>query len=288
MSTGQIDLNANSGGSSAAPQRPAVEHGQLASGTVTGAIFAAFGALLAWGLLIALYPVFEVPSELFVDQPNAAQAAALQAAQDKISLRNSVFVLGLFGALLAGAMAVGEGWARRSGKMALAGFLGCGLAGALFGGFAAWAGESVCHYARLPGQPTIDLEGTVVVQMTMFAVLGGGVGLALGCLTRHVGSTFSRLLGGVLAGVFAGMVYPIAAAYLLPTAQTEQIIPRGNAATLLWFGTAAIFLGLVVPEMKIRRTPAKAKPEPEPSATSPTAADLLAENLADADPGEPA
>jgi MFS family permease len=163
-------------------------------------------------------------------------------------------------------MAIGEGLARRSGKTVVLGFIGCALAGAVFGVLAGWAGQSVHQYAKLPNQPTIDLEGTVVVQMTMLAVLCGGIGLALGTLTARAGSAFTHLLGGVLAGVFAGMVYPIAAAYLLPTAQTEHVIPRGTGATLLWFGLTAVLLGLVVPEMKLRRTRPKAPTAPEPSA----------------------
>ena len=288
MSTGQLDLNANAGDSSAIPQRSGVEHGQLASGTVTGVIFAAIGGLLSWGLLLALYPVFDIPSELLTGEASATQVTDLASAEQEVSLYNSVVVLGWFGALLAGSMAVGEGWARRSWKMALAGLLGCGLAGAWFGGLAGWTGESVSQYAKLPGELVIDMEGAVVVQMTMFAVLGGGVGLVLGCLTRRASSTFTHLLGGVLAGMFAGMVYPIAAAYVVPTAQTDRIIPQGNAATLLWFAVVSICLGLIVPEMKLRRTPKTAPSPPEPSATAASAPETPAEAPPAQEPSESA
>lgn len=41
----------------------------------------------------------------------------------------------------------------------------------------------------------------------------------------------------------------------MPTFQSEEMIPQGGAGALLRPGTGACFLGVVLPEMKPRRTP---------------------------------
>ncbi len=255
MSVEQPVPSVDSGDSPAPVQRIEVPSDQLASGWITGVTFALAGACLAWGLLLTLPPVFSVPPTEFgpFEQPTAEQAARLREGAARASLGNAVLALAWTGALLAGFMAVGEGVARRSARAALLGLAGCALIGALFGSLAGWAGHSVSQLIRTSPQLVSNLPRIVVVQMTIWAVLGGGVGLALGCLTGCARNGFVLLLGGVLAGAFAGMIYPITAAYLMPTFQTEQMIPQAGAGALLWLGTAAFFLGVVLPEMKTRR-----------------------------------
>ncbi len=263
MSTEQPVSKAGGDESPALPPDFQTPRDGLASGSLSGVALAAVGSLLAWCLLLAFHPIFVPPNKLIVAEPSLAQEAELKAASETATLYNAIVVLGWSGALIAGAMAAGEGWARRSWKTAAWGGLGCALAGAVFGGLAGWIGHSVYQYARPPGEMMIDLEGTVVVQMTMLGALGGGIGLSLGSLTGHAGTTFTRLLGGVLAGVFAGMLYPVGAAYLMPTVQTEHIVPYGGANSLLWLGLTGALLGLIVPGMKMRRTrTAPASPEP--------------------------
>jgi hypothetical protein len=233
-------------------------------------VFAGLGGLLAWGLLLAFHPIFK--STGVMPEAPPAEVAKAEAAQQTATLYNAILVLGWSGALIAGAMAVGEGWARRSCKMACWGFVGCALAGAFFGGVAGWIGHAVYQYARPPGQAAIDLEGTVVVQMTMLAVLGGGIGLTLGSLTGQAGTTVTRLLGGVLAGVFAGMLCPVGTAYLMPVVQTEHIVPEAAGGALLWLGLTGFLLGLIIPGMKMRRTQ-EAAAAPEPPVTDSALAD---------------
>ncbi|NLY02314.1 MAG: hypothetical protein GXY83_40020 [Rhodopirellula sp.] len=238
---------------------PETAHG-LAVGSFTAAAFAVVAIFIAWGLLEAFHPVFDVPPELMADNPSLQQSAELAAAELQVNLYNSVLVLGIFAALLAGAMALGEGWARGSWKIAIAGGIGCLLAGAVFGGLAGWVGHNVYQFAKMPGEMTIDLAGSVVVQMTMLAALGAGVGLALGSLAGEAGTIFTRITAGALAGMLAGLLSPFATANLLPAAQTEHLIPRGDAAVLLWLGITGVLLGLIVPGMKIRRKKPAAAP----------------------------
>ncbi len=247
------------GDSPAAPSDPGSElaleaaPAGLAIGPFAGAAFAVLAVLIGWALLEAFHPVFAVSPEFISDNPSAEQSLALAEAEVQVSLYNSVLVLACAGALLAGLLAVGEGLARRSMTMMIAGFIGCALAGAALGGLAGWVGHSVYQSAKLPGQATIDLAGTMVVQMTMLAALGAGVGLTLGSLAGEAGSLCTRIIAGALAGVLAGLVGPFATANLLPAAQTEQVVPRGDFAALLWLGTTGLLLGLIVPGMKLRR-----------------------------------
>ena len=254
MSCEQSAPNTDYGDSPATPSPAGFEKGHLAGGWLLGITFAVAGGLAAWGLFLAVYPIFSVPSELAdLEMPNSQQTAELRAAELKAGLSNSLVVLGWIGALLAGAMAVGEAWARRSWRTALAGFPGCALAGALFGAAAGAVGHCVYQLLLIPFEGTTDLGGTVVVQMTMLAVLGGGIGLALGSLTGFARATWTRLLAGVLAGIFAGMVYPVVTAYFIPAVHTDYVIPRDGTGAFIWLMTTAVCLGLIIPEMKMRR-----------------------------------
>ncbi len=254
MSCEQPAPNTDCCNSPAAASAAEFEKGRLAGGCPLGITFAVAGALTAWGLFLALYPIFSVPSELAdLEMPNSQQTAELRAAELKAGLSNSLVVLSWIGALLAGAMAVGEAWARRSWRTALAGCLGCAMAGALFGAVAGGIGHCVYHLLLIPFEGTTDLGGTVVVQMTMLAVLGGGIGLALGSLAGFARGTWTRLLAGVLAGIFAGMVYPVVTAYSIPAVHTDYVIPRDGTGAFIWLVITAVCLGLIIPEMKMRR-----------------------------------
>ena len=238
----------------------ATDSGRLASSAWTAITFALAGSLLAWWLIQTLHPVFAVPDELAMllagyDPLTPEQFAEWEAARLEVSLYNSLLVLGWSGALLAGALALGEGWARRSWKMALGGCLICTLVGPVFGCLAGWTGHSVYQDLRLQNPQAIGLKGATMVQMAMMAALGAGVGLATGSLTRRISGTLSCLLGGAIAGASAGLVYPITVAFFLPRAQTEHIIPKGSLNALIWLGLIGVLLGLILPGMTARRKP---------------------------------
>jgi hypothetical protein len=75
------------------------------------------------------------------------------------------------------------------------------------------------------------------------------------------------MLGGLLAGLLAAMVFPILAASLvtlaaefgaaglMPDANTELIIPKGAVIRLLWLGLTAGLLGLTIPGLAAKRAP---------------------------------
>ncbi len=231
------------------------ERGHLAGGWLVGVSFALIGGLVAWGLFQAYYPIFRIPAELAnIEMPNSRQAAEIRAAEIKAGLLNALVVLGCVGGLVAGTMALGEACARRSWRMALVGVVGCALAGVLFGSAAGWVGHLVYHLLLIPFEGATDLQRTVLVQTAMLAVLGGGIGLTLGSLGGFGRGAWTRLLGGVLAGIFAGMVYPFVTGYFVPAAHIGYVVPRDSIGALLWLVIIAVFIGVIVPEMTMRRT----------------------------------
>lgn len=255
MSCEQPVSGADHGDSPAASSASSCQRGRLAGGWPIGVTFAVLGGLAAWGLFYAFHPVFVIPPELAnIDMPNSQQSADIRAAEVKAGLCNALLVVGWIGASLAGAMTVGEAWARRSWKMALAGVFGCVLAGALLGAAAGWVGHVVYHLLLIPFEGTTSLQGTVMVQMAMLAVLGGSMGLILGSLGGFARGTWTRVLAGALAGVFAGMIYPVATAFLVPAAHTDYVVPRDASGAFPWLMITAVFLGLIIPGMQMQRT----------------------------------
>ena len=101
--------------------------------------------------------------------------------------------------------------------------------------------------------PKTELFRTILVQAAMLGTIGAGIGLGWGLLPGRLGRLGLAVLGGILGGVFAGIVYPFAAANLLPHDLTETLIPRGTFNRLLWIGLAASFLGATIPGMKWSR-----------------------------------
>jgi hypothetical protein len=239
--------------------------GTLASGPWTGIFSALLGGAVVWWLVQAYDPVFGLPEEM--SQLNmyspAEKLRERDAAQKVADLHNAMAALGLFGMLVGGALALGEGVARRSLKTALAGTVLCASVGALFGSLAGLLGHFAYLY-YLPVQDVSDLAKTIRVQVVMLGVLGGGAGLGLGMLGASRRSVLTCLPAGVLGGVLAGMLYPFLTANFLPVAFTELVIPRGAGNRLLWIGLTAGLLGLTIPGLSLRRGPRKSPAPPDP------------------------
>jgi hypothetical protein len=220
----------------------------LAIGPWRGLLFACVGGLLTWGFLQTAFPVFRLPPELAA--VTTMSPPDKQKEQSEASARNhqynTIFVLGLLGALVAGSLAVGEGLARRSFGTILVGGAGCALAAAIFGCLAGFLG----HFSYLKLQPVADLSPlakTIRMQAIMLGALGGGVGLALGPLSKRWTTFVVCLIAGILAGALAGMLYPMLAARFLPVAITEIDVPLDFQTRLLWVGLPAVLLGLSIP-----------------------------------------
>jgi len=148
--------------------------------------------------------------------------------------------LSWLGGLIAGAIAIGEAFARRSPRAVL---LAVPLAAA--GGCAAgWIGSLA--YEAFGIGPLASLGDTVKAQAPMLGLLGAGVGLALGGSHLSLRGGLALSGAGLLAGLLASLVYPVAVSVLLPTASTDSLIPQGAVNRLVWIGIAAGLLGATV------------------------------------------
>ena len=113
--------------------------------------------------------------------PSAEWTQGFHAARAVTSGYNTMFAVALFGALVAGFFAVGDGVARRSMSAALVGGVLCAVLAAVAGCAAGFVGHLVWKdYAARSGG--IPLSAAVLMQAVTFAITGGGIGAALGCV----------------------------------------------------------------------------------------------------------
>jgi len=222
-------------------------HAARASGLrihpLSGVALALLGGAIVWAVIERFEPVFLVPEEFHVKELGAPEEKhlRLRIEQAKVDRRNAALDLALFGAILAGSLGVGEGLSRRS----LVPVLIALPVGALFGAL-----SGLCGFAAFElwstGRLLTSVESAAKVQAAMLAVLGAGSGLALGLSTKSFRIAATATVAGAVGGGLAGLLYPVAASFLLPTAGTELLIPRGELNRLLWIELTAGLLGLVI------------------------------------------
>jgi hypothetical protein len=217
---------------------------RLAIGPLWGVIFALAGGLAAWALIGALIPAF--PEVSWPAWPSDEVKARLTAAQARIDCSNQALAMGILGAVLGAAMAIGEGVVRRSLGTALVGGVILAIAGALAGGLAGLVGHTL-YQAWEMRAANVPLVNTLVMHAAVLGTLGGGIGLGLGLLAHRATSAAVHLFLGILAGGLAGVFYPFLAGFCLPNVCTNTLIPEASAERLLWLGLATGLIGLIVP-----------------------------------------
>jgi len=169
--------------------------------------------------------------------------------QWRLDRNNSMFVLGLVGSLVGLALAIGEGLARRSASVMLAGGAACAAAGLIAGGLAGYLGHRTFEQVRANAEIT-DLTKAILVNGVMFATVGAGVGLGAGLiLSKRLLTAIECLIAGLLAGGLASSAYPVIVAALMPAAMTSVLLPLEISERLLWFGLLTGLLGAVVPSV---------------------------------------
>jgi hypothetical protein len=234
------------------PQDEKVMSPPRSAGPFVSLLIALLAGGIAWTIVLAADPVFLIPEELReLPTPVPPELAVQQeAAAHKAALHNAMLILGVLGASVGGGLACGEGLVRRSSRRAAIGALVGAAAGAILGVLGAWLGQVVMSKYGLVDAGT-GLDRTIRVQAAMLASLGLGVGLGLGLTSGQLRRLFSACLAGVLGGGLAALLYPIAAAVLLPNAQTESLIPGGPINRLLWIAAATGLLGLTIGGMRL-------------------------------------
>jgi hypothetical protein len=223
---------------------PAESRSVWKSGAVAGAIFALMGGILVFVLLQQLHPVFT--DEEAVDG-FGIMPAPVQARLDK---HNAIFVLALFGGMIAAGVAVAEGLARKSWVTALIAGIACAAVAATVGALAGYLGNIFSSYYVSHRPDVTDLVVAVQVYGGMFALMGGGIGLAAGLfLGRQLRIAFNCVIGGVLAGFLSGLAYPVICALALPTADTKAMIPVVAGGLFFWCAIPAALIGGLIPSI---------------------------------------
>ena len=212
-------------------------------------ILSALVAILVWGALQIILPVFQLPEhlrELSGNAPEAQQKELLEASVT-VSNRNAALSLGLLASTLALFLTVAEVKFRRQGLRAIWGGLLAILIAGVFGAGGGILGGVFASSSVLPENP---FAATIIVQGTMLGFVGLGVGLGL-ALAVSLPKFQPRLLatcliGGMLGGLLSGLIFPLSASVLLPNARTEVLMPDPGFSRSLWLGLASITIALTL------------------------------------------
>jgi MFS family permease len=201
-------------------------------------------ALAVWGATANNYPVFTPP------KPEGAQMGPPNGSPEEtarlleIERYNVLLYLALFGAAIAGTMALGEGAAQRCGRRVVVGLLAGVVLGAAFGALGAHLGY-LANRSYVTAEVIKDLKETVTLQCAMLVPLGLGVGIALGVAAGRLSASVAGAIGGVVAGGLAAMLYPVILGFLAPQAHPESLVPIEIDLRLAWLATAAGLIALV-------------------------------------------
>jgi len=219
---------------------------------ISGLILSGLAAILVWGALEVMPSVFELPEhlrELSGNAPEEQQKVKRDASlvtdnkNATLSLTMSASTLGLF-------LTIAEVQHRRQGLRAIwRGLLAFLIAGAFAVGGGILGGTLAASVA-LPEDP---LARTIVVQGTMFGLVGLGVGAGVAFAVMlpifRPRLLATCLTGGMLGGLLAGLIFPFAASILLPNARTEILMPDPGMSRFLWLALASIPIALTLTGM---------------------------------------
>jgi hypothetical protein len=215
----------------------------------TSLLFALLGGGLAWGLLQATFPLFELPPELanLGISASEAQYQAQFEAREAINRKHAIVYAAVLGALVGSGLSLAERARYPSGTAAALGAVTAFLLGGLFGAAGGFLGDVAYASVKTSVEP-LPLVRTVLVQTITLGTLGLGIGLGLSAF-RHRFSRASknRVPAGILAGLCAGMCYPIVVSMALPFAQTESTLPMEPWSQSVWMMSISLLFGIIMP-----------------------------------------
>ena len=228
------------------------EDGALLLSTIPGLILAGFAALLVWGVLEVMPPVFELSERLRELSGNAPgeQQKEKKDASLAASNKNTALSLVMLTSTLGLFMTVAEVKLRHQRLRAIWGGLLAILIAGVFAVGGAVLGSMLAVSPALPEDPLIR---TIVVQSAMLGLAGLGVGAGV-AFAATLPVLRQRLLatccvGGLLGGLLAGLIFPFASSILLPSARTEVLMPDPGVSRLLWLALLSCMSVLIVTGM---------------------------------------
>lgn len=240
--------------SSPCPALPAGPRLHPLAGLVLGLV----SALAVWGLIQRVHPIYKMPRELNLGMGEPDWKVLAHRAEERwIVCRHAMLYAGSLGAVLALALGIGEGVARRSALPAAC-LLPLGVAGGVLGGFLA---SLIQDWVRA-NVGLAEIRHTLAMQLALCLPLGTAIGWGLGLATQTHAGFLKTLLAGMAAGGLAGVAYPVLTSTLLPGVNTDAILPETAGARMLWLGLLAGLIGLIVAIAGRGRRPANPLPKP--------------------------
>jgi hypothetical protein len=200
--------------------------------------------LLAWGYLQFRQPYFTVPEQYHIRSLGESQErwTAFHAQQQRVDRLNAPLDFAVLGGLLSLAFAM-----TRSACCSLPVRVCAAVpVGMLLGGAAGFLG-CIAHQTLTPYEMYPTVADTVKVQSILLGLFGAGVGSAAGLFHRPPKTVLQCAVAGLVAGILAGMMFPLIASFVLPAANVQPLIPPQPVPQLLWLGFSCILLGLIVP-----------------------------------------
>ena len=198
------------------------------------------------------FPLLRPAEELMVPTPPPEIALAREAALSRCRLLNSLMIISLFTATAGGGLAFIAARAR-SGQTGIAGRGVAGAAAAV--GLAALgviAGHAIMDYLKV--DPTVTMYRTMGAQGVLMALLGTGLGLAMGLGVRVKGSVAAFAGKGAIAGLLATILYLLLTGIVLADSQSDYLIPGGVLAggkdlpiLITWLAAPIICLTILLP-----------------------------------------
>jgi hypothetical protein len=203
-------------------------------------------ALLGWVVNTAVGLPYAIPTELLgVDMYSpAAMQKQLAASEQEIYWKNGLIyfvILGIGFALAPLLMVLGSG-AGRPWAAAGSGI----VAGAVFGGLAFFATAGLRDWLNTGVElPLLGHAGeSMVGDIIVFALAGSLVTLPMVVAMLMLGlpGAVPRAVTLPLAAIVAGLLFPIAASFLMPEQSTKNFPPVGPAMLALWLALLAALI----------------------------------------------
>lgn len=198
---------------------------------------------LTWLFVHTQDPFFKVDPKYHLPAlgPPPEKYNAFLEQQTRVDRQNSALIIGIFGGILGAGFALSFADKRGSWKHLIAG----GFMGMAFGAVAGLAG-CLMQY-NLISQGMLAMTQSCTIYGLVFGLFGMGMGAVLGGLQGKVPVAVKASLTGLIAGGLGGILYPIAASLLIPSADIEPFMPLDTTARLLLLAVPTVCIALLIP-----------------------------------------
>jgi hypothetical protein len=206
------------------------------------------------GVCQTAFPIFHFPEELLVYEPPPEIVAAQRVASSRVHVLNATVALGILGLLMAALLGAGEAAARRFERRALIGLVVGTVLGTAVGCLSGLLGQALMEQLRFV-RALAPITQTTLAQICTLGMFGLGVGAAVGAARGSRRRLLTFVGAGAVSGVLAGLLFPVACAFVLYGVETEGVtIPGGvlggrseTWGLVLWMGLLVAAVGLIVP-----------------------------------------